>query len=628
MLRAIRVTNFKAFGETQEIPIRPITLIYGPNSAGKSSILHALAYAHHASRTGELDVHKTELGGQSIDLGGFRQFVHRGNTDEPVVLEFVVEVPRGESEAARWTAELKVTIKRDSDNVVRVKSYSISSGGEMLVSLSARRDDSDISVTEVEPTHGVYRTYLAPFLDEFGVSEEDIAEVVSDLGEELGRIDAVRRGVLPEVTSLEKRVKAAPAVKVATARSPQSVVAALHAIKAIVNDSASAARSALDSLAYIGPLRDYPERDLIFRPEARKAAAGTGSDAWQTLATDDVARASVNRWLGAEHMSSPYRLDANELVASGDLSGPVALRLASVFSGDSDDSDTAAFGASKPPVAGESDLDESLVPRRAGGTVRLNADQARQRGSGASATHTGARRAGGGGARKVSAAELEVEMVPRAAERDGTHHRNFSDAGLERLQPEELQNIVANALATAAKVATNRVVALSLVDCRRNILVSFRDVGLGVSQVLPVLAYAFGKTEKTISIEQPELHLHPALQAELGDLFIESALGPNRNRVILETHSEHLILRLQRRLRHAHRYRQQRDQPEDDSAFSPVEAPIAGPLAEVESSQIAVLYVVPRATGSEVCVLELDEKGAFLTRWPSGFFDERSRERG
>ncbi|MGD9161964.1 MAG: AAA family ATPase [Desulfobacteraceae bacterium] len=59
--------NFKAFSELQQIPLRPLTLIYGANSAGKSSILHGLLLSKHASETGELDVHRTNIGGDAVD---------------------------------------------------------------------------------------------------------------------------------------------------------------------------------------------------------------------------------------------------------------------------------------------------------------------------------------------------------------------------------------------------------------------------------------------------------------------------------------------------------------------------------------------------------------------------------
>ena len=72
-LTAFRIANFKAFAAAQRVPLRPITLIYGANSAGKSSVLHALALAHHAIETGDLDTQRTQIGGETIDLGGFRQ---------------------------------------------------------------------------------------------------------------------------------------------------------------------------------------------------------------------------------------------------------------------------------------------------------------------------------------------------------------------------------------------------------------------------------------------------------------------------------------------------------------------------------------------------------------------------
>ena len=74
------------------------------------------------------------------------------------------------------------------------------------------------------------------------------------------------------------------------------------------------------------------------------------------------------------------------------------------------------------------------------------------------------------------------------------------------------------------------------------------DVGFGVSQVLPVLVLCYYVEEgSTLLFEQPEIHLHPSVQSSLADLFID--VTKHRNiQIIVESHSEHLLNRLQRRM--------------------------------------------------------------------------------
>jgi predicted ATPase len=74
------------------------------------------------------------------------------------------------------------------------------------------------------------------------------------------------------------------------------------------------------------------------------------------------------------------------------------------------------------------------------------------------------------------------------------------------------------------------------------------DVGFGVSQVLPVITLLWYVPEgSTVILEQPEIHLHPLAQAGLADVILQAAKR-RRVQVILESHSEHLLLRLQRRI--------------------------------------------------------------------------------
>lgn len=74
------------------------------------------------------------------------------------------------------------------------------------------------------------------------------------------------------------------------------------------------------------------------------------------------------------------------------------------------------------------------------------------------------------------------------------------------------------------------------------------DVGFGISQILPVLAICYYVPEgSTVVLEQPEIHLHPSVQSGLADVFIE-VIKSRSIQIILESHSEHLLRRMQRRI--------------------------------------------------------------------------------
>ncbi len=86
--------------------------------------------------------------------------------------------------------------------------------------------------------------------------------------------------------------------------------------------------------------------------------------------------------------------------------------------------------------------------------------------------------------------------------------------------------------------------------------------------------------------------------ADLGNLLIEAIQEPRRNQFIIETHSEHLALRLQRRVR--------------EKKLSP--------------NDISIVYVSRGLNGATVQPLRLDDEGDFMDDFPGGFFPERLRE--
>ena len=127
-----------------------------------------------------------------------------------------------------------------------------------------------------------------------------------------------------------------------------------------------------------------------------------------------------------------------------------------------------------------------------------------------------------------------------------------------------------------------------LVD-RHDVEVSLKDVGFGISQVLPILVQGFISDPGTILIlEQPEIHLHPQAQADLGDMLL--AIARRGVHLLVETHSEHLLLRIQRRL---------------------AEAAVLGE-GSLTPEQVGVYYIEKIGRESVVHRIQMDATGTFL----------------
>ena len=127
--------------------------------------------------------------------------------------------------------------------------------------------------------------------------------------------------------------------------------------------------------------------------------------------------------------------------------------------------------------------------------------------------------------------------------------------------------------------------------------VRLTDIGFGVSQVLPVLILCYYAPEGSILIlEQPEAHLHPKVQTELADVLIDAVT--NRNiQIILESHSEYLLSRLQRRIAEG----------------------------QISSDDTALYFCQINDGTSEIEQLDLDEYGN-IRNWPQDFFGDVTGE--
>lgn len=507
MLSGLKIGNFKAFSAAQEVPLRPLTLVFGPNSAGKSSIIQALLLARHIQDTGNVDAHQTTLGGGTVDLGGFKRFIRNHRSESKVELELIfpsnwpTHYPflgvMGDMQNIRVCYTLAASHPGAPRPYIYISAATIRVDGPELLHLV--RSDAEMMI--VDQKRGCFAR-SNEWNSALGVKDggaalrwackrkhfwlRGLAITASDNVTEYSIQDAsgVSVGVFDDLeryTELYLKAHQEPAHEDAV-----RAMAIRIEFEFLIEEINRIIQSDLSAMEYLGPLRWIPPR---FIPEGEQFDASWragGGDAWQSLRREKELRDRVNHFL-QDALHSNYRLRAQRFAPVNDAA-----------------SSTCAA--------------EELAMRSASG-----------------------------------------------------------DEGFTELQ---------------------------LVDANSGLRVSHRDVGTGISQLLPVLVNAAGLRESLVMIEQPELHLHPALQAELGDVFIESALGENKNTFLIETHSEHLILRIMRRIRESNAGRQ----PET--------------LPKVRPEDVAILFVQPTENGSVVKHLRVDERGRLIDAWPGGFFEE------
>jgi hypothetical protein len=553
MLTAIRVGNFKAFAESQLIPVRPLTLIYGANSSGKSSILHSLILARYAQETGDLDVHRTNVGGEAVDLGGFRQFIHRRDVSRRVEWSVELDTAAFTGRLAELLAPVKqlavslaMGISLDDqgrplqDALPEIHAYEVLGDNRSLVRMSKRRDGK-LQLDRLDHEHPVFREVVKAIIETSTTTEsiqpsdyegldDAITEVVPEIVASVGKF-------LPE--GLAKSEAFTPGAQaslfpVSRGRRKEDLAAAVRffiprTLDELIRGISRAIYEELNRLQYLGPLRSYPPRHLAFSQHHDPNWYAGGGYAWDVIRRDANVRKLVNAWLSAsDRLQTPYELILRDLV-------------------------------------GIDQLEEPLLD----GLEQLNEEG------------------------------LDLEHEPESEHTTGGTWPVIKDPEVEAMK---LRDLIRSS-------DIEKLNELIMIDRRSNTVVSHRDVGIGVSQVLPVLVGAYASRSQIIAIEQPEIHLHPALQADLGDVFIQSALGEGKNRFLIETHSEHLLLRLMRRML------------ETSNGELPEGVP------QVTPKDVCVLFVQPKGTSSAVRHLELDEEGQLLDAWPGGFFEEGYRER-
>jgi hypothetical protein len=147
---------------------------------------------------------------------------------------------------------------------------------------------------------------------------------------------------------------------------------------------------------------------------------------------------------------------------------------------------------------------------------------------------------------------------------------------------------------------------------KNGLRIQLEDAGSGVSFSLPVMLALWGS--ELSYIEQPELHLHPSSQCDIGDLLVAATIRNNKS--IVETHSEHLVLRLLKRVRQS-----------TGTVGSDQHSMVSQTHSKtIKAEDIAIYYFNPVGDRTEIKRIRISDAGEFIDRWPNGFFAERSSE--
>lgn len=549
IIKSLSICNFKGFSDEVRIELRPITMLFGANSAGKSSVLHALQYAREILERNNANADRTLQGGDAVDLGGFLNLVHGRDQERRIEIEIGmvlgnVSIPEIVPDAFEdWqTSDSEVssiyetlqTIRRkvSSVNVRLIVGWNIYSDEPVVVGYEISAND--VWCVKIEASGDGRDTHMRinrknPI---FMVDMPDSEALLAELDDWVNPEDLRAEGSEP--------VQENPDPDAIVNHAPQEQQASIldevfHAVQeAGMESPGQGLRSWLNGFS--GALPQLDQMLYIPAPGAKGAAnvyvarEFTAFLSWLTIGPAMLLRDQLRklRYIGPLRRIPPRGFQASLTKSEAAWSDGMAA-WATLLSGPQSLVDHCSDAMSSPDKLGTG---YSIV-RKPIQEFDL---------SGPEPTSIGRVRS-------------RIELVDAA----GLSH-----------QPQ--------------------------------------DVGVGISQVLPVVVAAHDGSASVVCIEQPELHIHPAVQVALGDLFIDGVLNHGLS-FLIETHSEHLIMRLQRRIRET----------------------TSGELCEgqsgIDAEDVNVIYLGRNDSGTVTATsIGLSDDGKFQDRWPTGFFPERMRE--
>ena len=619
-ITSITIQNFKGISVPVTIPLRPITLLFGANSAGKSTILQAIHYVRELLDRNNANPDQTLLGGEAIEMGGFRNLVHKHDlereirirleitpTDDGVpTLEELLQITDQENgleehsafniNAQVQTVALELAARWDfgrEEGWFSECKYFVN--GEEVVAIRKPKADSLPAIEEIQYFHPALlaldeslaelkkefdqemRRFRAQWLAKMvdfatALSPDARPEFEFDLVHSSTKATIIKRGELIDRDTIGRLLLNLPNI-VCTANSEELFPVFRIFIEDAVKKFKEKEHELLNNCGFFpliqlnGQISPSPSflRPLPFAPSA---LGDEGQPHWATINQIVIGITALTRqhldgfrYIGPIRAIPDRHHEAPQVEdpsrwASGLGAWDLLLRHYDRALGKGD-----AFVEEVSKWFEDKD--------RLGLGYRIEVV----------------------GLRSVAEDSLLMNQLKLLqTQYDERSQHEFREKILKPLQGSE---------------QTPRI---RIVDTRTGTEVGPKDIGIGVAQSLPIVVGALDSKCSFLAVEQPELHLHPSAQARLGELFISAA--KTGRLFLLETHSELFMLRLMKRIRKT------TDGEVDADEF------------KLTPDDLSVIYVQRTAESTTVTVLGLDSQGEFLRQWPGkdGFFEERARE--
>ena len=544
MLTSLEIENFKGIATRQRIEFAPLTLLFGANSAGKSTVLQALLYLHELIERGSADVDRTELGGNVLELGGFARLVHAHDLNRTIVLRAEFEILQG---LERFGRDLSSFPFPDLEDEIE--------SAWLEVSIAFRTSPAFRGAVVERATIGV------------NGNREPL--VWLELATSLRGGEPIHARVNLGHPLLATEVREQASAVVTNDDGSQRPVTTKHAPAELTE--------AWEQLA-------IPEEPLHRTADGEGYGYGIGAGLGDGSGFGDGRSLPVFALRRRRTSALPHPLVLLEVIPSPEAENPFAA------------------------LETEREVRTFLEMIVLGTTAQL-----------ASTLHSAVylgplreipprgflyERAGRISRWADGLAAWDLLLSDRLVRVDETNRWIRRLGGECQVVVQELFDREADA-EDLSQGHVDKTVRRLLLSTGAGTLVLPSEVGAGISQVVPVIVAALDARSGLTLIEQPELHIHPRLQTNLGDLFI---IASARRQFLIETHSEHLILRALRRIRET----SAGELADSDSQFTP--------------EKLSVIYVEATLTGTTFKRLRVDITGEFVDRWPHGFFAERMEE--